>query len=175
MDIATPKSKYRWHPSVIAVSPLPCLVPGLSRPGQHCHYGKPKAVSQEDDTRLPVVAVEVVGNDWHGKAGEERASEGTQHGDHLALDCFGDHVSIANCRHGDERPIDCRRHVDDSGRRPHLAVIEGDTEHDGTYHHEVHQKEHLRGARSQCHNQDPQTYVVLAELEQANHSENVEH
>ena len=79
-------------------------------------------MSHEDDTRLPVVAVEVVGNDWHGQAGEERASEGTQHGDHLALGCLGNHISIPNGRHGDERPVDRRRHVDESGRRPHLII-----------------------------------------------------
>ena len=84
-------------------------------------------------------------------------------------------ITVADLRHRDERPVGSGRHVKDGVRRPNLAVVDSDAEDDGSDHHEKEEEEHLKGARSQRHDQNPQAEVVLAELERAQHSENVEH
>ena len=54
-------------------------------------------------------------------------------------------------------------------------MVNGHPEHHGTDEHEEDEKERLAGARVHRHHEDAQTYVVLAEVEQAGHPENLEH
>ena len=54
-------------------------------------------------------------------------------------------------------------------------MVNGHAEHHSTDEHQEDEKESLAGARVHRDHEDAQTHVVLAEVEQASHPENLEH
>ena len=133
-----------------------------------------EAVSHEQHARLRVVSVEAVSDDRHGEPGEQHPGEGAHDGEHSTLHRHRDNVSVADRRHRDERPVRAGRHVGHGGRRRDLAEVHGDAEHHSADDHQEDEEEHLQCTRPQRHDQNPQSDVVLAELQRPQYSEDVE-